>query len=586
MLRRPKRTSSCVWHEASPRTGVVPEEGDEILVCFIHTNDSMVWYKAGVSNVDHTINHADALCSAIVLYAETEHYPEQEEEVLFYPGMMLRRKDYVGTADEGMSKWKRPRRRKSASTQQSVPPASSGANEDGFDTSRAPSAAPSSSAHPQLKATSKKRKTQNPKRRTKSGVARIPASTTKYKSTPGTAIVKHSLSGAIDSVAATAAIISSSCIERSAGHRDSRDGGRMHGSPDQRVLHTRTLHERIDNFEAELRVLRRRQITDFELRVLNEIRVDTKLGVIAALQRKITLLQIADDAPPHEAVLQPGCLQWSYNVMMDRFQLLLVAIHKHFHLNPGTASPLSVTFSPSFQLMDTETGFSSANVHFRSVIDFFSFLGVRNTSTIAKLMWTPFEARGASHLRVLGGVQTDKTGDTQSLNMTIGYSCLEEAVSHGSDAENVPEPAKLPCREAHAVHNLPHTSELINTAARTSTIPPAHRDSGVTACSFRIQNASWDSENGRFANDPQLVKIKSGLHAAHSCGDASFSIRWTSETPRTQRQLHPDAVDREGVRRGTMVVQLPYYIVGPQLSSQLSEACELEKLHSIITDAL
>ena len=335
-----------------------------------------------------------------------------------------------------------------------------------------------------------------------------------------------------------------------------------------------------------MRVLRRRQMTDFEVKMLKEMRVDTKLGVISALQRKLKDIQVADNAPPHEAVFQPGCLRWSYNVVMDRFQLLVLAIHKHFCVNPAITGHRAVTFSPSFELLDSDTGFSSAQIHFRSVMDFLSFFGIRSTSTIANLIWTPYDARGGKYLRLLGGVHTDCTGNTQSLNMTVGYSCTEEAVPHERAAAEGPDFAATTRDIAHADLNAPDNSARTDDGAGAYPRPSTRTASAALAYSFRIEDVAWDSENGRFANQPLLVQINSGFRAGHNCGDASFCVTWKSEAPRTQRQLDPDAVDREGVRRGTMVVQLPYYIVGPQLASQLLEACDTAKLESIIAEAL
>ena len=319
------------------------------------------------------------------------------------------------------------------------------------------------------------------------------------------------------------------------------------------------------DFEAELRVMRRRNLTDFEQKVLREVRVDTKLGVISALQRKLTHIQAREDAPPHEAVLQPGCLKWSYNVAMDRFQLFVSAVHRHFCETPSIASPLSVMFSPAFQLLESEEGFSRVEIHFKSVMELFAFLGIRTRSTVTKLIWTPYEARGANHLRVLGGVQTEHTNDMHSLNLSVGYSCTEQAVDTAGIASRV---------------------QADSDAGAAGAVASAQATDYARAHCFRIENASWDTENGRFANEPQLVQLKSGFRSAQEYGDASFNVTWTSETPRTQRLLDPDAVDREGVRRGTMVVQLPYYIVGPELTSQLTAACDRTTLDDIMKNGL
>ena len=60
------------------------------------------------------------------------------------------------------------------------------------------------------------------------------------------------------------------------------------------------------DFEAELRVMRHRNLTDFEQKVLREVRVDTKVGVISALQRKLTHIQAREDAPRTRPCCSPA----------------------------------------------------------------------------------------------------------------------------------------------------------------------------------------------------------------------------------------------------------------------------------------
>ena len=549
-----KRSSARAAAAAPRRSGVAPKEGDEIVVCFLDHNDVITWYKAGVSDITETVEDDDAVCSGTVVYAETEETPEEEEDVHFFPDKTLRKRDYVGPPDGGFCMWKHPSRRKvrRVGTGAASPTSYASPHGRGGPPAQASRAAPSTP--------SAKRKFGLPKR---SGNARRTSVMLSGDAT-------HASSRARGKTATTGEGMSSRPTARSTRKPTHTSAAGVdvdlgHAARPPRHPFARSLEDRVTDFEAELRVMRRRNLTELELKVLREVRVDAKLGVISALQRKLTHIQAGEDAPQHEAVLQPGCLKWSYNVAMDRFQLFVVAVHKHFCHSPSIASPRSVIFYPAFELLDSEEGFSRVEIHFKSVMELFAFLGIRTTSTITKLMWTPYEARGANHLRVLGGVQTECSIDKQSLNLTVGYSCTEQAVDTAGSSARV------------------HADSDAGAAAAAGSA--RETDNPMAPC-FRIENASWDNENGRFANEPQLVQVKSGFRCTQDYGEASFSVTWTSETPRTQRLLDPDAVDREGVRRGTMVVQLPYYIVGPELTSQLKAGCDRTTLQDIIKNVL
>ena len=61
-----------------------------------------------------------------------------------------------------------------------------------------------------------------------------------------------------------------------------------------------------------------------------------------------------------------------------------------------------------------------------------------------------------------------------------------------------------------------------------------------------------------------------------------FKIRWETDPPSIQRTVNHVSVDTEGVRRGTIVVELPYYVLSPSLASDFNIICTSETLEGII----
>ena len=138
----------------------------------------MDWYKALLSDVCENVDRPDALCSATIMYAQTEDIPEEEEAVYFYPDMLLRRQVYVGPPDGGMCMWKHPPRRKACRSrpaqlaQASHTPRSRGAS----------SSAPATRPH--MSTVSSKRKPATPRRRPSRAKAPPAAATTCAPATP------------------------------------------------------------------------------------------------------------------------------------------------------------------------------------------------------------------------------------------------------------------------------------------------------------------------------------------------------------------------------------------------------------------
>ena len=229
---------------------------------------------------------------------------------------------------------------------------------------------------------------------------------------------------------------------------------------------------------------------------------------------------------------------------MTRFKIVASAVRRHFREAAGYLRHDAVSFSPCMKSIESISGFTHASITFETAMDMLHFLGVRRVQDLTKLMWKPYETVIGKHLRVLGGVQTVTDGERTSINLTVGYTCSEEGITAHAGSE------------------------------------------GVRAECFRVADSAWDDENECFACHPVMRKVDAGYIKDDTITDTAFKITWQTEEARTQRQLGHEAVDREGVRRGTMEVQMPYYIAGPQLSSQLGALCDSEKLRNIVSNVV
>ena len=72
--------------------------------------------------------------------------------------------------------------------------------------------------------------------------------------------------------------------------------------------------------------------------------------------------------------------------------------------------------------------------------------------------------------------------------------------------------------------------------------------------------------------------------ASNEC--SCFKIRWETEPPKMQRTVGHVSVDTEGVRRGTMVVEMPYYVLAPSLAAVFSEMCDEDRIRDIVRNTL
>ena len=329
---------------------------------------------------------------------------------------------------------------------------------------------------------------------------------------------------------------------RPARARDSRD---RTSTPSGRAVPelevTVSLHGRASQVEAAVKVMNRRQFIGLEVAVVKEIRVETKLGLIAALRRSPGPLHVTDGGPQLEAVIEGGTMRWSYKCAMGRYKMLAAAAHVFF-CEGANKRPSAVQFNPSFDTLDGVSGFGSSEITFATAMDMFRFLGISSAADMKRLMTYAYEATGGRHLRVLGGMQDGWRGDVPTLAMFVGHSCVRD-------------------------------SEWLHVA---------DVDEGVAAENLFFANASWDSDNSCFAADATLQKSATGYKEIASVDCSCFKLRWETEPPKVQRTVGHISIDTEGVRKGTMVVEMPYYRLAPYLASVFNALCSDDTLENII----
>ena len=102
---------------------------------------------------------------------------------------------------------------------------------------------------------------------------------------------------------------------------------------------------------------------------------------------------------------------------------------------------------------------------------------------------------------------------------------------------------------------------------------------------FTYADSSWDSENNTFSHEPTLQKRSTSYTPINSDTSTCFQITWVVDRTTTQKSLSHVSMDTEGVRTGTMEVQIPYFLVGPQIIESIQSLCTDEVLdHVAITD--
>lgn len=299
------------------------------------------------------------------------------------------------------------------------------------------------------------------------------------------------------------------------------------------------LGERLTHMEAEFRVLKRKQFTELEVDIVKEIRVETKLGLIDVLRRAPGGLHVTEGGSELEAVIQGGIIKWSYKCCMGRYKLLAAAVHEFF-CEGMNKKPSAVKFSPSFERLQSVCGFGTSEISFATAMDLMRFLGITNTDDIDKMVKFPYDAAGGRHLRVLGALQDGTSDECATLAMFVGHSAVRDSFF------------------------LPPTW----LGAKTNPTNEGH------ANNVFFSNATWDSDNSCFAAQPSLGRSSTGFNEIASTECSSFKIHWEIVPPKLQRTVSHMTVDTEGVRRGTLVVEMPFYRLAPYLASLFSKVWE------------
>ena len=308
---------------------------------------------------------------------------------------------------------------------------------------------------------------------------------------------------------------------------------------------THDLCERMSQVEAELKVLKNRQLTELELEVVKEIRVETKLGLVAALRRSHGPLHVREGASDVESAIQGGVIRWSYTCAMGRFKMLAAAAHGYF-CEGTNQRPSSIDFHPSFEVLNSISGFCASEITFRTAMDLLRFLGIASTIDMGKLISFSYDAAGGRHLRVLGAMQDGWENGDPTLAMFIGHSCVRDS----------------------------------------TWLPVADESKAVDAENVFFSNATWDSANSCFSSEATLKSSATGYKDIAPAECSLFKIRWETDPPRPQRTVGHVSVDTEGVRRGKMVVELPYYLLSPYLTTVFRELCNDEQLYSILDNMM
>ena len=121
-----------------------------------------------------------------------------------------------------------------------------------------------------------------------------------------------------------------------------------------------------------------------------------------------------------------GVVLWSTKIGMERFQLFAQSIHDFSKSVTDENGNEVVYFSPAYNIIRADDGFSEARIVSATALDLFSFLGVKRGKDLKTLLWNRCGQDG-DHLRVLGGAQLggrpDGPNSKVPLHLFVGHSC-------------------------------------------------------------------------------------------------------------------------------------------------------------------
>ena len=297
-----------------------------------------------------------------------------------------------------------------------------------------------------------------------------------------------------------------------------------------------------------------------------EIRVSAKRGICAALLRPPTRLVPTGDGTDFDGVLNTGVVLWSTKVMMERFQILVRMMYRFSTDVQSTQNRRVLRFQPSYDVISSNVGFSEARVTFSTAVDLFRFLGVTRTEDMKTLLWRVWKGPGldGNHLRVLGACQLSSTcagsGSGAALKLFLGHSCSTR-------------PRAM---------NDPVTGAL---EGDIGTVNDGLKERSVSesAPCLVYPDIKWDAENNCFAHEPILAEHENEYHDSAMEDCSCFQITWEVERCTSQRTLSHIAMDTEGIRSGKMEIEMPYFLVGPQVQESLVNLVDEHVLNNIIS---
>lgn len=327
------------------------------------------------------------------------------------------------------------------------------------------------------------------------------------------------------------------------------------------------LQKRVGLVEEDVSFIRRQRSGPDAVSLSNEIRVETKLGVIAALRRSMSQgLASREDGPDHDGVMQEGTVRWRYRCTMERFKTFVTAVHDRFRRNADRnhsddGKDVPVHFIPKYDRLNDDAGFGTAEVRFRTAVQLFGFLGQMKESDLMGIIWQKHST--GSHLRVIGTLQNCKRD---------GADDTDEA----DDQENDDRGTLLRVFLGHS------STSSVNDSAGFVAGNTSEEAPGEYAACIEFDDKHWDADNNCFASSAMIQKRETACDMHSNTEGSWYRIKWQVEGVRSQRTYGDVTLDREGVRLGTMVVEIPFVVFGQELVRDISELCTPEDLLAVI----
>lgn len=294
----------------------------------------------------------------------------------------------------------------------------------------------------------------------------------------------------------------------------------------------RDLTRRVSLLEAQVLVLHHQRPSEFAAEVYHELRVDMKIGILEELMKSPKRVTMSDGIQYLDGALRAGYATFSMDCALPRFKELTRYLVDFFLTENTNVLSDKVRFSPGLEVIDGPAGLPEAKICFADGVEFFNYIGATREDDILTLLRTSFEADGPN-VRILGGLLQHECGENEGkYEFFPGMSCLHNNVGTHSEI----------------------LSETLSSA-------------------IRIDASSWDAEGRALATPPTVEASRALFMGTPTNSLCCFQIRWETEKPRRQRKLLALSCGTEGVRRGSVHVQVPYVAFGPELAPAMDELC-------------